>query len=117
MQIRDGFVSNSSSSSFICEVTGEIIEGYDVSFEELNLCECEYGHVFLDNYTVGGVEQIDNSDDEDINRYNVPASACPICTLTRIRDRDIAKFIFSKYDTSRESICAEMRLAQYDVNA
>lgn len=31
VKFRNGFVSNSSSSSFICEICGEEESGYDIS--------------------------------------------------------------------------------------
>lgn len=116
MHVRTGFVSNSSSSSFVCEVSDEIIVGYDASYQELNICECTNGHVFCDVYTIGEPDECDENDEPKFNRYGLPPTMCPICTLTHIRDRDIAKFIFNKYNYSRDAICAEMRLAKYDVN-
>jgi len=46
MKKRRGFVSNSSSSSFICEVCGEAESGYDMSLADAGFYECEEGHVF-----------------------------------------------------------------------
>ena len=34
MKIRAGFVSNSSSSSFICDVCGDEVSGVDISLEK-----------------------------------------------------------------------------------
>jgi hypothetical protein len=45
MKIRNGFVSNSSSSSFVCDVCGEMFEKYsDVYYEDI--CMCKTGHEF-----------------------------------------------------------------------
>lgn len=46
MKVRKGFVSNSSSSSFICDVCGEIFSGYDNSLSDFDLVMCEEDHVF-----------------------------------------------------------------------
>jgi len=46
MKIRLDFVSNSSSSSYLCEVCGEIEFGFDASKEELGMCSCSRGHTF-----------------------------------------------------------------------
>lgn len=50
MKIRKGFVSNSSSSSFICEVCGEVETGYDMSYDEAGFMMCEHGHVLCQSH-------------------------------------------------------------------
>ncbi len=54
MKIRNGFVSNSSSSSFVCDICNGVEEGYD-GLAEIGMVDCEYGHVFhtscAENYT------------------------------------------------------------------
>ena len=52
MKIRTGFVSNSSSSSFICQVSGETYSGYDCSIDDFGLVRCENGHLFHEDYLV-----------------------------------------------------------------
>ena len=46
MKVRKGFVSNSSSSSFICEVCGNVESGYDASHADMGFAQCENGHEF-----------------------------------------------------------------------
>lgn len=46
MKIRNGFVSNSSSSSFICNFCGEAEGGYDFTLRDADMAECVHGHVF-----------------------------------------------------------------------
>jgi len=46
MKIRTGFVSNSSSSSFVCDVCGRDESGYDLCMSEIDMRECSHGHVF-----------------------------------------------------------------------
>lgn len=46
MKIRNGFVSNSSSSSFICNVCGEAESGYDESMQDLGIQMCEHEHYY-----------------------------------------------------------------------
>lgn len=45
MKIRNGFVSNSSSSSFVCDITGHADSGYDISAEDLGFIEFACGHI------------------------------------------------------------------------
>ena len=49
MKIRTGFVSNSSSSSFVCFVCGDHGVSYD-GMEDLDMTECKEGHVFCNSH-------------------------------------------------------------------
>lgn len=44
MKIRSGYVSNSSTSSFICVVCGNAEAGMDISYEEMEFVNCVNGH-------------------------------------------------------------------------
>lgn len=50
MKIRIGFVSNSSSSSFVCDVCGEEVSGWDMSVSEAEMVQCENGHTFCEEH-------------------------------------------------------------------
>lgn len=45
MKIRKGFVTNSSSSSYICDYCNRAEVGYDLTIEDADMYECENGHV------------------------------------------------------------------------
>lgn len=57
MKIRNGFVSNSSSSSFICDVCGQDASGYDMGLSEAEMYQCANSHVFCEEHAL-------NCDDE-----------------------------------------------------
>lgn len=61
MKYRVGFVSNSSSSSFICDVSGEVVSGWDVGLSEAEMKQCGNGHTFSDEYAVCNFEDIPDS--------------------------------------------------------
>lgn len=52
MKIRNGFVSNSSSSSFICDVSGRVESGMDMCIEDAGMYECENGHTIDEDYVL-----------------------------------------------------------------
>lgn len=49
MKIRLGFVSNSSSSSYTCDFTGEEVSGMDLCLSDIDWIECTNGHVLSDD--------------------------------------------------------------------
>jgi len=49
MKIRTGFVSNSSSSSFICNLCGEDYSGYDACLEDADMRTCGE-HIFCTSH-------------------------------------------------------------------
>ena len=57
MKIRKGFVSNSSSSSFICEVCGNVESGYDASYDDMDFAQCENGHDFCRDHIMPMTEE------------------------------------------------------------
>ncbi len=64
MKRRQGFVSNSSSSSFICDVSGCVEGGYDLGLYDAGMYECENGHTFYEHYIEGSV-------DDAVLTYNI----------------------------------------------
>ena len=88
MKIRSGFVSNSSSSSFICEVCGNIESGYDLSFSDREMCECENGHI-LDNSHVITAAKVER---EDLDYFEINKEACPICMMSKITEDDQLRY-------------------------
>ncbi|NPV13095.1 MAG: hypothetical protein HPY57_15115 [Ignavibacteria bacterium] len=52
MKIRKGFVSNSSSSSFVCDVCGQDVSGWDMSLHDAEMYQCENGHTFCEDHAI-----------------------------------------------------------------
>ena len=49
MKYRTGFVTNSSSSSYVCEVCGKADSSYD-GISEVGMIICENGHLFCESH-------------------------------------------------------------------
>ena len=64
MKIRTDFVTNSSSTSYICEISGYQEAGYDISPSDVGMTRCDYGHIFLPEYKL-------NPTDKDIIKHNL----------------------------------------------
>ena len=46
LKYRKSFVTNSSSSSYICDICGRVESGWDIGLDEADMFECVNGHVF-----------------------------------------------------------------------
>lgn len=131
MKIRQGFVSNSSSSSFICQITNEIFTGYDCGLEEHGLVQCKKGHIFQESLVLNEKEyekykdelyENNNKDDEDEDEdededyfgyeTNNPIDTCfcPICSLTHISDSTILNYVLFKHNLDKESLIKEIQI-------
>lgn len=98
MKIRTGFVSNSSSSSFICEVSGGSEGGYDVGLGDVDMCECENGHIFYQSYMIESIDMDEFWENHSI--YDIPAANCPLCTMSVINSGTVLKYLLM--DTGRD---------------
>lgn len=106
MKYRKDFVTNSSSSSFICDVCGETQCGYDLSLEDAQMVECINGHTFCESHLVKEIDFY--GEDEDI-RYNVPIDACPICQFQAVHIPDAYKYLMKKLGLTKEGLLEEMK--------
>jgi len=101
MKIRNGFVSNSSSSSYVCEICNAALEAYDCNLNEIGLCECENGHLFCLDHQLFSTEL--NGDDQ------VPEKACPICQFKKMPDHLFITYIEKRTGITKESMIKDMK--------
>ena len=125
MKIRNGFVSNSSSSSFICQVCGEEASGMDMGLEDAGMFQCVNNHTVCRNHLEGGslpsLEEVETIEElkaiiaeeklpeltdeelatvldnkEDVGYgYNVPASWCPVCNFKHMTEEDAQMYMLT----------------------
>ena len=100
MKIRTGFVSNSSSTSFTCEICGRTEQYYDSqSFEDFDFVRCENEHGFCVEELIGEVE---TREDENYGGDCVLEKNCPICQFKAISNSEVGKYIQKEHGITRE---------------
>src|ERR1022692_295355 len=99
MKLRKGFVSNSSSSSFICDMCGHDESGMDMCLSEASMFECVNGHILCTDHAIG---ELDDS-------YDVPIENCPVCSLSVVIDHDMLNYLLKKYGITRELVTTEVQ--------
>lgn len=98
MKVRLDFVTNSSSSCYICEVCRATYSGWDMGLSDAQMMECVNSHVVCQSHlAVEAGDRLDgirvDEDSEDEFPYNVPAEFCPICSLEHVRDEDMLAYV------------------------
>lgn len=124
MKFRKDFVTNSSSSSYVCEICGNTESGFDISLSDTDMVQCENGHTICEIEMLPGSRE-DLSDDrllmsyadvyynarleEDDFRYSVDERFCPICQFIEYSQSDLAKYLEKKYKVSRDEVFEKIK--------
>lgn len=108
MKVKLDFVTNSSSSSYVCEVCGSTESGWDMGLSDAEMQECVNGHIVCTSHASYVAEE-----SEEEYPYEVPSRFCPICTMEHIRDSDMLDYLLKMADrlmpSSREALADEIR--------
>lgn len=118
MKIRMGFVSNSSSSSFTCDVCGHSESGWDYGLEDVGMCRCVNDHTFCIDHFIP-CENIQTFDDflndpkrsfgDGEDRHNIPSKYCPICRFDIVIQDQLFQYLKSQYGLTYEQLKTEMK--------
>ena len=139
MKYRKDFVTNSSSSSFICEICGRNESGFDLSLSDVGFAECVNGHIICEdeliNYRDCLIEYIaENTDfisknlldeeklakcsDDEIRDYlmehtdypyDIPEIGCPICQFIEYSEHDLSRFLEKEYKVPRDEVFQKVK--------
>lgn len=101
MKIRNGFVSNSSSSSFVCSICGGEHAGFEVGPSDFDMVRCVEGHLFHEYcLSEDSKKLISKMKDKDEWEGEVPSTICPVCNLLAFDSEEVLKYIFKSRNVS-----------------
>jgi len=137
MKIRQGFISNSSSSSFTCGVCGAEESGMNMCLEDAEMCECaDGGHIICESHALTGYKDADawfktdkgkeevavymkeNNCDEDEaiealwdeeGGCRFSSKFCPICQFEEVVDSDVVAYMMKKNNTSYKELKDQLK--------
>jgi hypothetical protein len=102
MKIRLGFVPNSSSSSFTCEVCGRSECGMDASPSDFDMIICFNGHTVC-------ISEVVEDYPNDTECYEMEEKYCPICSFITFGNGDLCQYLLKLYGVSRDEVFEEVK--------
>jgi hypothetical protein len=127
MKVRTNFVSNSSSTSFLCDFCGEEFSGMDLSPSEVEHSKCENHHIICDGSTLDGYDEWKkvqeeklkkedknnpDMDDRNLSLYEereIPSKFCPLCQFQKVSHNDIVEYAIKLTRKTRKELAKEIQ--------
>ena len=101
MKTRSQFVSNSSSSSFICEICNHTESGWDASVEDIGFVRCENDHTFCEEHLLEGSEYESAGE--------IPEECCPICNFVEPSYPELKRYFAKETSISEDTVFQEVK--------
>ncbi len=119
MKIRTCFVSNSSSSSCVCDLCGESFIGWDACLSDAGMFQCVNGHtVCQEESVIDFSDWIDEREQREVAgesmepaEYEVPEKYCPFCCMIEFTQDDLKRYLFKKTNIPDDEVFAEVKAA------
>lgn len=117
MKIRNGFVSNSSTTSFVCDICGASEAGMDAFPEELGFVSCENGHIICEDEAIEGYATDEWTEEEaeyldvhaDYGSRSIKEKYCPVCQFEVSSKPDIEKYLLKKTGIPKEEVFTKIK--------
>lgn len=132
---RRDFVTNSSSSSYVCDICGRSETGMDLGLSDAGMYQCENYHTICEdeiyetpNYKEFLQESIDEVDIDLLNslsdmsddeledlamdyefRYYLPEKYCPICNFASYSASDMTSYLVKTRGVTRDEVFVEIK--------
>ena len=133
MKYRRDFVTNSSSSSYVCEICGRTESGFDLGLNDVEMFRCVNDHVACTEHMVDVSkedmikelvdcecyeytrEQLENMSADELrsvfNIYEMPEIFCPICQFVEYSESDMADYLLKEYKVPRSEAFEDIKKA------
>lgn len=109
MKVRTGFVSNSSTTSFECEICG-YSESYDdtISIRDFEVIECDIGHYMCEKHIKDYFPNISESYEDEEYGY-LKNEYCPFCQMMEFDNYALKLYLKKEYKITEEEVFAYVK--------
>ena len=104
MKIRQGFVSNSSSSSFTCNMCGYTVCERDLGLEDADFYICENGHEICAGCMNAPEDKPDDWSIYNEDRDLISEKYCPMCNFEELDFANVKKYLLKTTKYTEEEV-------------